>query len=75
MRIWIFRATVAFGNGRGQIIACPWTIRLVRLRRNENLSPCRGVYLTAGHQFPLGVTMSLKRRMPSQLGLAAGAPL
>ena len=59
-----FGASIAFGNVGAKIDRCAsGRGRSVRLRRNETLSACQGVYLTPAHQFPLGVTMSLERRM------------
>jgi GntR family transcriptional regulator/MocR family aminotransferase len=67
--VWIedpgyFGATVAFGNAGARIIAVPVDEEGLSVSAGTKICPhARGVYLTPGHQFPLGVTMSLKRRM------------
>jgi GntR family transcriptional regulator/MocR family aminotransferase len=67
--VWIedpgyFGATVAFGNAGARIIAVPVDDEGLSVSAGTKICPhARGVYLTPGHQFPLGVTMSLKRRM------------
>jgi GntR family transcriptional regulator/MocR family aminotransferase len=67
--VWIedpgyFGATVAFGNVGARIIPVPVDEEGLSVSAGTKICPhARGVYLTPGHQFPLGVTMSLKRRM------------
>jgi GntR family transcriptional regulator/MocR family aminotransferase len=67
--VWIedpgyFGATVAFGNAGARIIAVPVDDEGLSVSAGTKICPhARGVYVTPGHQFPLGVTMSLKRRM------------
>lgn len=67
--VWIedpgyFGATVAFGNAGARIIPVPVDEEGLSVSAGTKICPhARGVYLTPGHQFPLGVTMSLKRRM------------
>ena len=59
-----FGATIAFGNAGAQMIPVPLDEQ--GLSVSAGLRTCRhakGVYVTPGHQFPLGMTMSLERRM------------
>jgi GntR family transcriptional regulator/MocR family aminotransferase len=59
-----FGATIAFGNAGAQMI--PVAVDEQGLSVSAGLRMCRhakGVYVTPAHQFPLGMTMSLKRRM------------
>ena len=59
-----FGATIAFGNAGAQIIPVPLDERGPSV--SAGLRTCRhakGVYVTPAHQFPLGMTMSLERRM------------
>jgi GntR family transcriptional regulator/MocR family aminotransferase len=59
-----FGATIAFGIGGAQMIPVP--IDAHGLSVSSGLKMCRhakGAYVTPAHQFPLGVTMSLERRM------------
>ena len=59
-----FGATVAFGNVGARIIPVPVDEEGLSVSAGTKLCPhAKGVYLTPAHQFPLGVTMSLKRRM------------
>jgi GntR family transcriptional regulator / MocR family aminotransferase len=67
--VWIedpgyFGATAAFGNAGARIIAVPVDEEGLSVSAGMKIcSRAKGVYLTPAHQFPLGVTMSLKRRM------------
>jgi GntR family transcriptional regulator/MocR family aminotransferase len=59
-----FGATIAFNNARAKIVPVP--VDAQGLSISAAMKICarpRGVYLTPGHQFPLGMTMSLERRM------------
>jgi GntR family transcriptional regulator/MocR family aminotransferase len=68
-QVWIedpgyFGASVAFGNVGAEIIPVPVDEEGLSVSAGEKICPhARGVYLTPGHQFPLGMTMSLERRM------------
>jgi GntR family transcriptional regulator / MocR family aminotransferase len=67
--VWIedpgyFGATVAFANAGARIVAVPVDQDGLSVSAGMKICPrAKGVYLTPAHQFPLGVTMSLKRRM------------
>jgi GntR family transcriptional regulator / MocR family aminotransferase len=59
-----FGASIAFGSVGAKIIAVP--VDEEGLSVSAGMKIClqaRGVYLTPAHQFPLGVTMSLERRI------------
>jgi GntR family transcriptional regulator/MocR family aminotransferase len=59
-----FGASIAFGNAGARIIAVPVDEEGLSVAAGKKLCPhAKGVYLTPAHQFPLGVTMSLERRM------------
>ena len=59
-----FGASVAFGNVGARIIGVPVDEEGLSVSAGIKLCPhAKGVYLTPAHQFPLGVTMSLERRM------------
>jgi GntR family transcriptional regulator/MocR family aminotransferase len=59
-----FGATVAFGNVGARMIPVPVDEEGLSVSAGIKICPhAKGVYLTPAHQFPLGVTMSLKRRM------------
>lgn len=59
-----FGASIAFGNVGAEIIPVPVDEEGLSVSAGEKICPhARGVYLTPAHQFPLGVTMSLERRM------------
>jgi GntR family transcriptional regulator/MocR family aminotransferase len=59
-----FGASIAFGNVGAKIIAVPVDEEGLSVSAGRTLCPhAKGVYLTPAHQFPLGVTMSLERRM------------
>jgi GntR family transcriptional regulator/MocR family aminotransferase len=59
-----FGATVAFGSVGARIIPVPVDEEGLSVSAGTKICPrAKGVYLTPAHQFPLGVTMSLKRRL------------
>ena len=59
-----FGASIAFANVGAEIIPVPVDEEGLSVSAGEKLCPhARGVYLTPAHQFPLGMTMSLERRM------------
>jgi GntR family transcriptional regulator / MocR family aminotransferase len=59
-----FGATIAFGNVGARFVAVPVDKEGFSVSAGTRLYPnAKGVYLTPAHQFPLGVTMSLERRM------------
>jgi GntR family transcriptional regulator/MocR family aminotransferase len=59
-----FGASIAFGNAGARIIAVPVDEEGLSVAAGKRLCPhAKGVYLTPAHQFPMGVTMSLERRM------------
>jgi GntR family transcriptional regulator/MocR family aminotransferase len=67
--VWVedpayFGATIAFSNAGAKIVPVPVDDEGLSVSAGMKMCgrPC-GIYLTPGHQFPLGVTMSLERRM------------
>ncbi|MGA8939583.1 MAG: PLP-dependent aminotransferase family protein [Acidobacteriaceae bacterium] len=59
-----FGASIAFNNAGARIIPVPVDEEGLSISAGKKLCPhAKGVYLTPAHQFPLGVTMSLERRM------------
>lgn len=59
-----FGASIAFGNVGAEIIPVPVDEQGLSVSEGEKICPhAKGVYLTPAHQFPLGMTMSLERRM------------
>ncbi|HEX4770910.1 MAG TPA: PLP-dependent aminotransferase family protein [Bryobacteraceae bacterium] len=59
-----FGASIAFTNAGAKIIPVPVDQYGLCVSRGERLcANARGVYLTPAHQFPLGMTMPLDRRM------------
>jgi GntR family transcriptional regulator/MocR family aminotransferase len=59
-----FGASIAFGNVGAEIIPVPVDEEGLSVSAGERICPhARGVYLTPAHQFPLGMTMSLERRL------------
>jgi GntR family transcriptional regulator/MocR family aminotransferase len=59
-----FGASIAFGSVGARIIGVPVDEEGLSVSAGKKLCPrAKGVYLTPAHQFPLGVTMSLERRM------------
>jgi GntR family transcriptional regulator / MocR family aminotransferase len=67
--VWVedpgyFGATIAFGGAGARIVPVPVDEQGLSVDAGVALCPRpKGVYLTPGHQFPLGMTMSLERRM------------
>ncbi|HWW74903.1 MAG TPA: PLP-dependent aminotransferase family protein [Pyrinomonadaceae bacterium] len=67
--VWVedpayFGATIAFSNVGAKVVPVP--VDEQGLSVSEGVKACdrpKGMYLTPAHQFPLGVTMSLGRRM------------
>ena len=76
--VWVedpgyFGATIAFGSVGARIVPVPVDEQGLSVSTGMRMCPrAKGVYVTPGHQFPLGMTMSLKRRM-HLLRWAAGA--
>jgi GntR family transcriptional regulator / MocR family aminotransferase len=59
-----FGASIAFDNVGAKIIAVPVDDEGLSVSAGMKLCPdAKGVYLTPAHQFPLGMTMSLERRI------------
>ncbi|HTZ58580.1 MAG TPA: PLP-dependent aminotransferase family protein [Acidobacteriaceae bacterium] len=59
-----FGATVAFGATGAKIIPVPVDEEGLSVSAGKKMcAHAKGVYLTPAHQFPLGVTMSLERRL------------
>lgn len=59
-----FGATIAFGNTGVQIIPVPVDEQGLSCAAGLELCPhARGVFVTPAHQFPLGMTMSIGRRL------------
>jgi GntR family transcriptional regulator/MocR family aminotransferase len=59
-----FGATIAFANAGAQIIPVPVDEHGLSVSAGLRMCPgAKGVYVTPAHQFPLGMTMSLERRM------------
>lgn len=59
-----FGASIAFDTVGARMVAVPVDEEGLSVSAGVKLCPnAKGVYLTPGHQFPLGVTMSLERRM------------
>jgi GntR family transcriptional regulator/MocR family aminotransferase len=67
--VWVedpgyFGTTIAFGNVGARIVPVPVDDQGLSVSVGMRMCPhAKGVYVTPGHQFPLGMTMSLKRRM------------
>ena len=68
-RIWMedpgyFGARIAFENAGARIVAVPIDEEGLSISAGIKAGPsAKGAYVTPAHQFPLGVTMSLERRM------------
>jgi len=68
-RIWMedpgyFGARIAFDNAGARMIAVPVNEEGLSVSAGMKACPhAKGAYVTPAHQFPLGVTMSLERRM------------
>ncbi len=59
-----FGATIAFADAGVQVVPVPVDEQGLSLSRGMELCPqAKGVFLTPAHQFPLGMTMSIRRRM------------
>jgi GntR family transcriptional regulator/MocR family aminotransferase len=59
-----FGATIAFGGVGARIVPVPVDEQGLSVAAGvKRCAHPKGVYLTPGHQFPLGMTMSLERRM------------
>ena len=59
-----FGATIAFRNAGAKIIPVPVDGQGISITAGRSYcAQPKGVYVTPGHQFPLGVTMSLERRL------------
>ncbi|HXE62362.1 MAG TPA: PLP-dependent aminotransferase family protein [Bryobacteraceae bacterium] len=77
-RIWLedpgyFGARIAFGNAGAQIVPVPVDSEGILVAHGVKTAPAAaGAYVTPAHQFPLGMAMSLGRRM-ELLKWAAGA--
>ena len=68
-----FGARVAFDNAGAKMIAVPVNEEGLSVSAGMKICPdAKGAYVTPAHQFPLGVTMSLERRM-ALLGWASRA--
>lgn len=67
--VWIedpgyFGATIAFRNARAKIVPVPVEAGGLRVSEGRRLcTQAKGAYVTPGHQFPLGTTMSLESRL------------
>ncbi len=59
-----FGASIAFANAGAEMIAVPVDEHGLSVAAGVAMFPrARGAYVTPGHQFPLGMTMPLERRM------------
>jgi GntR family transcriptional regulator/MocR family aminotransferase len=59
-----FGARIAFDNAGARLVAVPVNEEGLSVSAGIKLCPdAKGAYVTPAHQFPLGVTMSLERRM------------
>ena len=59
-----FGASIAFRNAGAKIVPVPLDEHGISIADGKRLCPRpRAVYVTPGHQFPTGVTMSLERRL------------
>ena len=67
-RVWMedpgyFGARIAFENAGAQIVAVPVDAEGIVVAQGIRTGSAAGAYVTPAHQFPLGVAMSLGRRM------------
>ena len=68
-RIWVedpgyFGARIAFENAGARLVGVPVDDEGLSVSAGIRMSPAaKGAYVTPAHQFPLGVTMSLERRL------------
>jgi GntR family transcriptional regulator / MocR family aminotransferase len=67
-----FGATIAFGNSGAHVVPVPVDEQGLSVAAGLTGPHAKGVYVTPAHQFPLGMTMSLERRM-ELLKWASGA--
>jgi GntR family transcriptional regulator/MocR family aminotransferase len=59
-----FGATIAFRNAGAKIVPVPIDEQGISIAEGRRCcARPKGVYVTPGHQFPLGMTMSLERRL------------
>jgi len=59
-----FGASIAFRNAAAKIVPVPLDEHGISIADGKRLCPRpKAVYVTPGHQFPIGVTMSLERRL------------
>jgi GntR family transcriptional regulator / MocR family aminotransferase len=59
-----FGSTIAFSNAGAQMIPVPLDKEGISVPAGLRMCPdAKGAYVTPGHQFPLGMTMTLERRM------------
>ena len=59
-----FGARIAFDNAGARMVAVPVNEEGLSVSAGMKICPdAKGAYVTPAHQFPLGVTMSLERRM------------
>ncbi|HEY7212371.1 MAG TPA: PLP-dependent aminotransferase family protein [Bryobacteraceae bacterium] len=59
-----FGATIAFANAGAQMIPVPLDEHGISVATGLKMCPhAKGAYVTPAHQFPLGMTMPLERRM------------
>ncbi len=67
--VWIedpayFGASIALSNAGARLVPVPVDEEGLSVEAGLKLCPnAKGVYLTPGHQFPLGMTLSLRRRV------------
>jgi GntR family transcriptional regulator/MocR family aminotransferase len=67
--VWIedpgyFGATIAFRNAGAKLVPVPVDGEGIRVSEGRRIEPrARCVYVTPNHQFPMGATMSLERRL------------
>src|SRR3984885_5566613 len=76
-KVWLedpgyFGARIAFENSGAQIVPVPVDAEGIVVAKGIKKGAAAGAYVTPAHQFPLGVAMSLGRRM-ELLKWAAGA--
>ena len=67
-KVWLedpgyFGARIAFENAGAQIVAVPVDGEGIVVAQGTKMGAATGAYVTPAHQFPLGVAMSLGRRM------------
>jgi GntR family transcriptional regulator / MocR family aminotransferase len=67
-KVWLedpgyFGARIAFENAGAQVVAVPVDAEGIVVAQGIKTGAAAGAYVTPAHQFPLGVAMSLGRRM------------